>query len=183
MIISKKELEDIKKIIKKNEYGYDTNNDINYSLRSYFEKKKCRSKSSSGGYANVFIPKNRDYVIKMIRRNDNKSYTDYAKYCIKYAHVYDNLPKIYSKFLTQKYEVYIVEKLSHNDRKSERFIKKYVEYDAHGSLFVSKHNPISPILKKIKTIISIHGGSNDMYGSNIMVRKDGTEVITDPIAD
>lgn len=180
-MITEKELKEIKSAVRKVTYMEDAL----FTLKEYFGSKRTKSKSSSGGYANVFIPADKNYVIKMINKGENDSYVEYARFCINHHDKFPNLPKIYSMFSTPYIQYFVIEKLKHDTRKANKFIAEYLETDRHGSLIVSKFNPLYPIMRKIRQIIDKNPyATEDLdHNRNIMIRTCGTAVITDPIAD
>lgn len=138
---------------------------------------------AEGGYAKVLIPSDREYVVKWTLAGENDSYKAYARYCKKYGHLHPSLPKIHAMFSNRYFDFYIIEKLNYVAKVSSQFVKDFMEYDARGKMFVSKHNPMALVLKKVQDIGRRYNSDEDIGSVNILCRKDGTPVLSDPLAD
>lgn len=135
---------------------------------------------TSGGYAKVLIPENKNFVIKIILIDDDQAYTEYARYCRRYADKYDVLPKIYHSFKTFDYEVFIIEKLKPARGKAKVFNKVFTENGK--KILVKRDHPNYYAFKKIANLVlKSYNQCFDIYDTNVMVRDNGTIVITDPV--
>jgi hypothetical protein len=182
MAISKKELEKVKNLCRKvtkkvGNYEWD-DFDRWDNMRVGIEK-HMKVRFSNGGYAGVFIPKDKKYVIKVIGDGENDGYTEYAQFCLKNHKKFPNLPKVYSLFKSRGYQFFIIEKLQHNSTISNKFENAHWNYTS-GNL--KKNHKYYNLFVKLDNTFG-KNKCNDIGGSNVMVRKGGMAVLTDPIAD
>jgi hypothetical protein len=180
MAINKKELEKVKKLFQKlaKQKLQDKWGDIDWDRSTEYLENYMRFKFSSGGYAGVFIPTKKKYVIKMIVDGSNDGYTKYAKFCLKNHKKFPNLPKVYAIFKSRGYQFFVIEKLSHNMGVADRFEKNYDKY-LQGDL--KRQHKFYSLFEKLTDKFGF--SLNDVGGHNVMIRKGGIAVLTDPIAD
>jgi serine/threonine protein kinase len=179
MTVSNKEINDLKRILKniaKQErigYRYII---FEHGLSEHFGYVK----KSEGGYATVFIIPGKDYIIKVLDKDTNLSYTSYARFCKRYHKEFPNVPKIYASFETKDYEFYIVEKLIHNRPLANKFGTTYEKYVNNQ---LRPTHRFYPLFKRLDRLFKAHGSCTDVGGNNVMFRSNGTAVLTDPIDD
>jgi hypothetical protein len=183
MAISKQELDNIKKICRKlSTIEIVKDDEDNFIIWDTFRNEMSKyitARFADGGFAGVFIPRNKNYVIKVIEAGSNDRYSKYARFCWKNHDKFSNVPKIHSVFKSKNYEFFIIEKLYHNFTVSNRF---QTAYDLHVSGHLKSHHKFYPLFTKLDKMFG-EGCCDDIGGYNVMVRKNGTAVLTDPITD
>jgi len=155
--------------------------------------------SRAGYYSTVYSNPKKSYVLKVNDRQDT-AYAQYVSLIKKYNN--KHFPKISDlKFIEVnggRYYIYLIEKLDDVRSEMKHLANVFSEIidcpyssltffnTSHTQLDYLKQNPelvtALRIIGKFKHNIKNPYISNDMHGGNIMQRKDGTIVITDPYA-
>lgn len=88
-----------------------------------------------------------------------------------------------TKKISESMKAAVIEKLEPLSISERRVIEKHTHYDPH-SFIVSRLLPVSmkEYIKELHQSLSTLGCCYDLHPGNIMKRKDGTLVVTDPIA-
>ena len=151
-----------------------------------------------GSFSNVFVHPKKNYVLKVNKRPD-QAFEHYASIIKKFVN--PHFPRISDKkkyeYNDEEYYIYLIEELEHiNDtpdinvdqiaRDLEQIIRS-PDQSLTNIFFlhdIPEYLLESPLLVKAARICGryITGHMNDMHAENIMKRKDGTIVITDPYA-
>lgn len=137
---------------------------------------KSMRKLGSGHYASVYeLDEHR--VIKVVQENrEADEYDRYLDLAIKNQHN-PHFPKIYYRGKWGTRKVYVMERLEDED---------YDLRDKFCRIVRLGNNPfvkyIDPLISEAAELLQKHRMTNDLKADNVLVRKDGTIVITDPVA-
>jgi len=146
----------------------------------------------SGFFSSVYGHDNLDIAIKLV--DDDHNYIKYINFYAKYGRQNPHLPRIYKYKKVGNVEIVITEKLyplSENQEdlfqvilKFKRYLMNPNNYDEYYvnnvvNYFIDEYSDLAQI---IIDLYKIFGKNNiDIHQDNIMQRKDGTLVITDPV--
>jgi len=185
------ELKITKKIGKvAHQYFKSDSYDAKYELQKQLKKLGWKE-LGSGAFSHVWENPNKSYVLK-INSQPDIGYATYVKIIKK--HKNKHFPKISEmkvwKVGRHKFYIYAIEKLYRVTGQSSRDLA----YEL-GNIMEDPKRPLEKLLKhqtkylrnhpdlvKAAIIIGKDGdGIIDMHGENIMQRKDGTIIITDPL--
>jgi len=135
-----------------------------------------------GMYANVFAIPNTDKVIKVA---SNDAWPDYIKWATKNGYAGKFAPKVYSLKFHDGWYVAIMERLvdtMKNFRVSSEQYQLYYDHVARRSSDIPARSSKGKPKDLIEFVHNLRdaGLANDLHQGNVMVRKDGQLVITDP---
>lgn len=155
-----------------------------------FLRKKQLIELGSGLYSSVYSAPKSDRVIKVCR-GPHDSWPDYVIWATKNGYAGTLAPKIYSMHFIENGYVATMERLNPIDTNNDLGIK--ADQDWHDycrqrrTNTVSKNNAgLHDFITKIREVFSGSHGSCavnglDLHPANVMVRNDGSLVITDPV--
>lgn len=154
-------------------------------------EKRGFEKLGSGAFSTVLAKKGYDRVIKVIRRPDG--WIDYVHWASKLGEEGKFAPKVYSykkiKGKKKDFSVAIMERLEYTFAKAPAdhalsIIPQLMQYSSRNPMAASFMDILAPGLGKFMIAMKkeFEEGGFDMHSGNVMVRKDGSFVLSDPIA-
>jgi hypothetical protein len=163
--------------------------------------RKFTKSIGEGAYAEVFKhPKIPDVVVKIFDSKEDQAYDRYLRWCVS-NQKNPYVPKIHAvdrfkcrgSYYAQEITIVFMEKLkklnsTQIDKKAKQIIPKSVFH--YGDIYDLRRNDWmkvaevarDPNLKKFARFISSSHDCFDFHDGNIMTRKDGQLVFTDPLA-
>lgn len=135
----------------------------------------------SGNFATVFYKPGTNYVLKLFKSND-EGYLTFIKYVLN--HPNPHFPKLYSKIIkiTDAYYAIKIEELSPLSTSSAREIEEvFYEFYEENIVPTNVDPSMLEAMQQILDLMKKNNLGNDMGDNNIMQRKDGTIVFSDPI--
>lgn len=147
-------------------------------------KKRGYKMLGSGAYSTVMAKDGSDRVIKVQRGNDN--WIDYIKWSAEKGYTGTLAPRVYSFKRHSNFAVAIVERMDRctNDNKDDlSLIDRLLGPAKHGNVMAKLFlDELSPgCLPFFDGLFTDFGDHLDLYGKNIMIRKDGSLCVTDPV--
>jgi hypothetical protein len=133
-----------------------------------------------GLYSKVFaIP----YTDKVLKIGDMDEWPAYIEWAAKNGHMGKFAPKVFSLKFHNGFYVAIMERLVATMRDLEsNGAKNSTQYRAWESV-QSRRDPLATdYADYVNTLIKLHLGKDDLHDGNVMVRKDGSLVVTDPFS-
>jgi len=138
----------------------------------------------SGAYSTVYAKGDSDRVIKVQRGNDN--WIDYCKWAAEKGFSGGFAPKVYSFKRFNGFAVAVMERMDRNTNNEkdelclvERLLGPARRGNIMAKLFLEELAPQSSVF--FDKLFATFDGHLDLYGKNIMIRKDGTLCVTDPV--
>lgn len=159
-----------------------------YSFIKALEKRGFKT-LGSGAFSTVLGKDGSDRVIKVIRQADN--WIDYIQWAAKKGEAGKFAPKVYSykqiKGKKKDFSVAIMERLEYTFYKApeDHALKILPElmYRANDNPMAASFSDIlAPGLRKYLEELNKDFNSHDFHPGNLMIRKDGSFVISDPVA-
>jgi hypothetical protein len=129
-----------------------------------------------GIYANVFAIPNTDKVIKVARED---AWPDYIKWSTENGYAGKFAPKVYSLKFYDGWYVAIMERLVATIKEFHGASEQYQQYSDHIQPYHLDEDGPEDLLSFVKNLRDA-GLAGDMHPGNVMVRKDGQIVVTDP---
>jgi hypothetical protein len=135
-----------------------------------------------GLYANVFAIPNTDKVIKVA---SNDAWPDYIKWSTENGYAGTFAPKVYSLKFQDGWYVAIMERLVETMKEFDLNSDQYRHYRNHimfRHYEIPKHSTKDKPVGLMEFVQNLRdaGLAGDMHPGNVMVRKDGQIVVTDP---
>ena len=138
----------------------------------------------SGAYSSVLAKPDSDRVIKIQHSSDN--WIDYCKWAAEKGYAGKFAPQVYSFKRYTNFAVAVVERMDRttNDEKDdlnliERLIGPASRGNTMAKLFMEELAPkCTPFFDDLFKTFENH---LDLYGKNIMIRKNGSLCVTDPV--
>lgn len=148
-------------------------------------QKKGFKRLGSGAFSTVYGKDGSDRVVKVTHRPDN--WIDYIYWAAKKGYTGNLAPKVFSYKKIGDFSVAIVEKMEHTvNRVEEADPYNLVDYLLHYQHSIPQAaefvDQLVPGLNKFVTELRGEFGHLDLHRGNYMVRKDGSFVVTDPVA-
>lgn len=146
----------------------------------------------SGYYSNVFAYPDSDKVVKILRRPDTDGWLDYVKWAADKGYAGTFAPQVFSYKLMGKKKDFAVAVM---ERLEDTVSKAGEQHDAHAitallhpamndnKMAAKLLDTVNPGLAQFGKDLKVEFSKNlDTHNGNFMLRKDGSFVITDPVA-
>lgn len=157
-------------------------------------EKKGYERIGHGAYSGVFAKKNSDRVIKVGHKPDSDGWVDYMLWSAGKGYAGTLAPKVFSykkihiKGKTKEsFYLAVMERLDKTvtelDGKHDmKYIELFLHYGAKNAMMQKLADVAVPGLGQFTLDLNDLKGYKDLHGGNIMVRKDGSFVVSDPIS-
>lgn len=143
----------------------------------------------SGAYSQVYAKKNSDRVLKVTLTQDN--WIDYIHWSSQEGYSGTLAPRVYSYKKYSEYSVAVVERMDKtlsklSEKDDLKILSDLLYHSGRGNemaqLLMDEIVPgFSSFLKELRK--RFKGQRLDLHSGNIMVRKDGSLAVTDPVCD
>lgn len=138
----------------------------------------------SGAYSSVYAKEGQDRVIKVQHGNDN--WIDYCKWAAEKGFAGKFAPRVYSFKRFTNFAVAVMEKMDRttNDKKDDLALVESLLYPmARGNLMARLYldDLVPGSVPFFDGLFTDFKDQLDLYGKNIMIRKDGSLCVTDPV--
>lgn len=147
-------------------------------------KKKGFTHLGSGAYTDVLGKPGSDRVIRVTRTNDN--WIDYIQWAAKKGYAGNFAPRVFSWKRRGNWSVSVVERMDRTLRQAYEHdfaLLESLRYTAsQGNLLAKVYmEDVLPGSAAFFTEVEEEFHASDIYGKNMMIRKDGTFCLTDPV--
>jgi len=138
---------------------------------------------SYGSFCTVYkFQGSSEYVLKVFKTSTSKGTYEFLKFCLDNHHNNEFLPKVYHLTKVGKYSLAVMERLTCNRKKAEKFFDEAFYKFNSRNVLLRKTSPkkLKETFKTLRQIKNKTASNFDMHSSNILFRNE-VPVISDPL--